>query len=83
MKNVYKKIAITAIVAIVGIVSYNLQNSTSTLPDLAVKNIEALANGESGGSCRWSRVSDSYGCIYHDCVSNGSGDLCTCGDTRG
>ena len=67
------------------VAGYSLYQSQQKeqMSDIALANVEALAGGEGGGSCRWSRVFDSEGCVYHVCVINGSGDSCTCGDTKG
>lgn len=53
------------------------------LSDLALANIEALANGESGDNCRWKRVKDNYGCTFHVCIYNGDGNICQCGSSQG
>jgi hypothetical protein len=82
MEHIYKKIAILVIVIIVGTISYSLKGITPTLSDLAIKNIDVLANGESGEICYWMSISDSYGCIYYTCSPYGTGPRCTCGDTK-
>lgn len=81
-----RKIIFAALVVAVAFAGYNRvqsQNEKSTLSDLALANVEALADNESSTSCRWSRVQDSSGCTYHNCVSNGDGNSCTCGATNG
>lgn len=80
-----KIIKVPLAVAFVTAASYGIyaNQKADAMSDLIQANIEALANGESGGSCRWSRVFDSMGCQYWNCVSNGGGDYCNCGDTKG
>ena len=73
-------------VAVALVAGYNVYSSQKSddMSDMALANVEALASGEgSSGTCRWSRVYDSYGCVYHNCVSNGSGNVCSCGATEG
>ena len=77
-----KNIMIAAFAWVAGYAIYQSQQKEQ-MSDIALENVEALAGGEEGGSCRWSRVFDSEGCVYHVCVINGSSDSCTCGDTKG
>ena len=81
-KNILKATLVAAFALIAGFNVYSSQKAEG-MSDLALANVEALADGENGGSCRWSRVYDSEGCVYHVCVANGSGDICTCGATKG
>lgn len=82
MKKIMKIAFVAAFAAVAGYGVYANQQS-ETMSDLMLANVEALADGESASSCRWSRVYDSMGCQYWNCVSNGSGDYCTCGSTKG
>ena len=82
MKKIMK-IAFVAIFAAVAGYGVYTNQKVDTMTDLMLANVEALANGESGGFCRWSRVFDSMGCQYWNCVSNGDGNICNCGDTQG
>lgn len=82
----HKILGVIAFAAIAVTAGFNYQQNKqkAELSDIVIANIEALANGESSGSsCRWSRVKDQYGCTYWNCVSNGDGDPCNCGDTKG
>ena len=52
MKKFYKYIAVVAIVAAAGFTAYSTQGNKLHLSSLAMENVEALANGESGsGYC--------------------------------
>lgn len=63
---------------------YNAQQPDVELSGLVLENVEALASDEGlGDNCRWERVYDSHGCVYHNCVSNGDGNMCSCGATEG
>lgn len=72
-----KKIFAVMIVAVVAVAaSFNVYQSqnTNTLSDLALANVEALAQNEGGGSfCRW----DSDG--YRLCITAGIYTGCPCG----
>ena len=82
MKKVLLTVAVVATAAIAGW-NYQQNQQSVELSDLAMENVDALANGEGGTGCRWKRVQDEYGCTYHNCVSNGDGSSCTCGTTKG
>lgn len=82
MKNFVKIGFVAVFAAVAGYGVYTSQKS-EVMSDLALANVEALASGEGSGSCRWSRVQDQNGCTYWNCVSNGDGNTCTCGDTKG
>ncbi|MDY3268216.1 MAG: NVEALA domain-containing protein [Phocaeicola sp.] len=81
-KRILKIVFASAFVLVAGYSVYASQQNAE-MSDLALANVEALAGGESSGSCRWKRVKDNYGCTYHVCVSNGDGDICACGSTNG
>ena len=78
-----KKILGGSMVVVLGVIGM-LAAKTPTTPtgtsELELSNAEALADGEFTDGCRWSRVFDKKGCVFHVCVANGSGDVCTCGD---
>lgn len=78
MKKLFGIIAIAAIAVAAGW-NFNQSQDEVELSDLALANVEALASGEDGSNCKWERKKDNFGCVYHDCVSNGSGDPCKCG----
>ena len=80
--KVLKAAFVAAIAMVSGINVFNAQNS-ETLSDVALANVEALAEGEDSGECRWMRVKDDFGCVFHVCVAGGSGDCCTCGSVAG
>jgi hypothetical protein len=81
-KKVMKAAFVAAIAMVSGINVFNVQKS-EVLSDIALANVEALAEGEGSKECRWMRVQDDYGCVFHVCVAGGTGDICTCGDQRG
>lgn len=74
-----KKIFATMIVAVVAVAaSYNVYQSqnTNTLSDLALANVEALAQSESGGyNCYWDDAN------YSNCIRFGQFIGCPCGST--
>lgn len=77
-KNILKVAFIVTIVMVSGINFFNAQKSEK-LSDIALANVEALAEGESSGECKWMRVKDDKGCYLHVCVTGGTGNSCTCG----
>ena len=81
-KNIMKVVFVAAIAMVSGINVFNAQKS-EPLSDIALANVEALAEGEGSKECRWMRVQDDYGCVFRVCVAGGTGDICTCGDQRG
>lgn len=84
MKNIFKSLAIVAVAIFAGYNVYQSNNETEGMSDTMLANVEALASGEGSGMiCRWSRVFDQFNCVYWNCVVNGSGDICTCGATKG
>ncbi len=48
MKKFYKYIAVVAIIAATGFTVYSTQSNKLHLSSLAIENVEALADGESG-----------------------------------
>ena len=73
-RSKYIKIALFAVVAIVGGVNvFNAQKSES-LSDVALANVEALAEEEwYDGVCYWDK-------LYNKCVENGQTKIpCPCG----
>ena len=78
-KKLLKKCFVTAIAMVSGINVFNAQK-TEALSDVALANVEALADGEigNGGTGRWKRIVDSLGCyLYHKCDGNGDGYTCS------
>ena len=63
---------------VAGGTAYQAQDK-EMMSDLALANVEALANGEGGSECRWKRVKDEYGCTVHYCIQGGDGSVCSCG----
>ena len=80
-----RKLALSVVVAmgILGVYAAKIASTTSVDSAIALENAEALSSGEEGSECRWSRVKDDMGCVYHVCVFGGSGDLCRCGSQKG
>lgn len=76
-KKILGGIAILALAFTIGI---NL-NLTKTTKGIALKNIEALAQGEGGGfTCRWATRDSSETQVI--CIRSGAGSICTCGDVK-
>ena len=80
--NLLKVAFVAAIALMIGLNVFNAQK-TDVLSGVVLSNVEALAEGEESGECRWMRVKDSFGCVFHVCVEGGSGDRCTCGRIEG
>ena len=51
MKKIFKIVAVAAIVATVGVTSYNVQADELRVSSLAMDNVEALAWGEKDSKC--------------------------------
>lgn len=81
-KKKLKLVFASAFALMVGCSIYTKQQKIE-MSDLAMANVEALASGESSEICKWKRVKDDYGNIYHACLSNGDGDKCSCGSIIG
>ena len=66
----------------VAVFNFNLNAQNGGLSNMALANIEALANDENGsGDCKW-KVIDCPGLgtgDYEACLVNGDGYSCTCG----
>jgi hypothetical protein len=56
-------------------------NSNVNLSDLTLKNVEALAQSEGGGGCRWATRETWLG-WEAICISTGVGYDCTCGSVK-
>ena len=77
-----KIFGIMAIAAVAAAASWNfIQSQVPELSDLALVNVQALANGESGdGSLAWSNDIDCKGLgtgSYRVCQRNGPGNSCS------
>lgn len=70
MKKVYKIVAVVAIVAAAGLITYNAQSDKMQLSTLAMDNIEAIARGEIDPDC-------PNGCLaeYGFCTCHGNHPL--------
>lgn len=82
MTSKFKFMALGAIAAIgcaAGIISANSANG-SNQSALSLINVEALSKEEQNDFCKWERLLDPCGCIYHKCTSEGEGYICRCGD---
>ena len=80
MNKKFIKVALVAAIAMVGGVNVFNAQKVNTLSDVALGNVEALADGEigNGGTGRWKRIVDSLGCyLYHKCDGNGDGYTCS------
>ena len=77
------KIAFVVAIAMVASINVFDAKKSEVFSDIALANVEALAEGEGSKECRLMRVQDDYGCVFHVCVAGGTGDICTCGDQRG
>lgn len=82
MKKLILSVVAIATVTIAGR-NYQQNQNKVEMSDLALANVEALANGESGTNCRIQRMIDAYGNIRYYCVVNGDGANCTCGSKMG
>ena len=70
MKTNLLKVAFVAAIALVsGINVFNVQK-TEVLSDIALANVEALADGEVAKECRWMRVKDDFNCTFRICDVN-------------
>ncbi|WP_298552307.1 NVEALA domain-containing protein [uncultured Parabacteroides sp.] len=76
-------IGVIAFAAIAVAAGWNYQQNTNEveLSDLALRNVEALANGEESGACNWAtrEVSAGWEAI---CINGGPGYSCTCGEVK-
>ena len=82
MKKYLLKLIARVLVVFVTIWNVKQRKNEYPLSDLALANIEALANGEVGdGSCNWAtrEVSNGWEAI---CIKGGPGFSCTCGDVK-
>ena len=73
MKKLVKRTVVVALAAIAGYGVY-VNQKTDALSDLALANVEALANGEwgTGFNCRWADAN------YWFCTPLGDGLGCPC-----
>lgn len=82
-KKVLRCAVAVVVVAAAGYGAYQAQAKDTALSEIALANVEALANNEEeGNECRWERRTDSFGCDVWDCIKRGGGDLCPCGDSK-
>ena len=56
-------------------------SSNVQLSDLALSNVEALADGEGGGNCRWA-TRETWQGWEAICITTGIGYSCTCGEVK-
>lgn len=74
---------IASLIAIIAITATTItwNEHSSFVIDSSLFSIEAIAQSESGGSCKW-KFTDCPGFNngdYEACLSNGDGNSCTCG----
>ena len=81
MKKIFGGIAVVAIAALMGLNITFSSAKNNNLSDIFLTNAEALAIGESGGSCKWRTHIGEVG-IWVLCDSNGVGYDCSCGDAK-
>ena len=82
MNKKYFKIVAAVLVVVAAGWNMKQNNSNVGLSDLALANIEALAEGEDGdGLCNWAtrEVSAGWEAI---CINGGPGYACDCGDVK-
>ena len=74
MKTRFIKAAFVAAIAMIGAINVFNANKTETLSDIALANVEALAEEEwgTGANCRWNST-------YTICDENGTKEGCPCG----
>ena len=80
-KKIFYGIAV-CVVAAMAAWNVNFSSQTKGMSDVSLANIEALAQSEGGGDCRW-RTEIVDGCGgWALCDCNGIGYNCTCGDAK-
>ncbi len=76
-KKFVKVVFVAAFALVSGINVFNAQK-VNALSDIALANVEALANNESSGYGKWKRITDALGCyLCHRCELNGDGYTCS------
>ena len=80
-KKIFSSVFALALLATAGWgVNKSLSNDAG-LSDLALSNVEALANGEESDFCKW-RTECWSGHWFAVCDESGIGYDCTCGDIK-
>lgn len=82
-----KKKILSGVIALALLVAtgHGMQNSMKSnvdLSHLALANVEALAQGESGGNCQWRTGWSSLTGWIAICDTYGVGYVCNCGDIK-
>jgi len=80
-KVILSSIFALALLASVGFGMNKSMNSHANLSDLALSNVEALADGEGSDFCKW-RTDYVSGQWFALCDERGIGYDCTCGDIK-
>ena len=80
-KKIFGAVIIAAMALAAGW-NFNQSKNEVELSDLALANVEALANGESGGSCQWRTGHSSLTGWIAICDSYGVGYNCSCGEIK-
>lgn len=77
-----KKNFIAAVSFLVAAFNLYLSTDTESLSDNMLLDVEALADNESSGGCKW-KIIDCGGIFsdsYEACLVNGDGYSCSCGE---
>ena len=80
-KKIIGVIAFAAIAVAAGW-SYNQNKQDVELSGLTLENVDALAQNEGGGDCKWRTGHSSLTGWIAICDSYGVGYSCTCGDIK-
>ena len=80
-KKVFSGVFALALLATAGWGVNKSMSNDAGLSDLALANVEALANGESGTDCRWA-TRETWQGWEAICIKTGVGYDCECGDTK-
>ena len=82
MKKKIFGVALIAAMAVAAGWNFNQGKNEVDLSDLTLANVEALASGEGGSSCRWRTGHSSATGWVAICDSYGVGDNCSCGSVK-
>ena len=81
-KKILSGVFALALLATAGLGVHKSMNSDANLSDLALANVEALAENEGGGGeCRWA-TRETWQGWEAICISTGVGYNCTCGEVK-
>ena len=80
-KKILSGLFALALLATAGLGVSKSMNGNADLSDLALANVEALAQSEGGGGCRWA-TRETWQGWEAICISTGVGYDCTCGEVK-